>query len=80
MRRSASTAESEAFVVTVRAAAVVFHGDAVLLQRRRGESLWALPGGQVQPGESAAAAVVRELAEELALRTAIAFSKRMNRV
>jgi ADP-ribose pyrophosphatase YjhB (NUDIX family) len=57
---------SEASAITVRAAAVLFHGEALLVQRRRGDSVWALPGGGVKPGESAAAAVVRELAEELA--------------
>ena len=43
-----------------------------LLMIRRGhppgKGLWSLPGGRVEPGESDAAAVVRELAEETGLR------------
>lgn len=33
-----------------------------------GEGLWSLPGGRVEPGETDAAAVVREIAEETGLR------------
>lgn len=36
----------------------------VLLIRRVGEDRWFFPGGQVEPGESEAAAVVREVQEE----------------
>lgn len=32
---------------------------------------WSLPGGRVEPGESAAAAVVREVAEETGLRVEV---------
>ena len=65
MQRAALTIDSGASSIAVRAAAVFFHGETVLLHRRRNEPVWALPGGRVQPGESAAGAVVRELAEEL---------------
>ena len=45
-----------------------------LLMVRRGhppgEGLWSIPGGRVEPGESDAAAVVRETAEETGLRVA----------
>ncbi len=49
------------------------HDDAgrILLVRRvnpPGAGLWSIPGGKVEPGESEAAAVVRELAEETGLR------------
>ncbi|MDP3677446.1 MAG: (deoxy)nucleoside triphosphate pyrophosphohydrolase [Novosphingobium sp.] len=46
----------------------------VLLQKRRPGSrhggLWELPGGKVEPGESAKAALVREIAEELGIAVA----------
>jgi ADP-ribose pyrophosphatase YjhB (NUDIX family) len=50
----------------LRAAAVVLHEGAVLLHRIEGDPFWSVPGGRVEPGETAAAAVVRELQEELA--------------
>ena len=51
---------------TVRVAGVALRGSEVLLHRRIGESVWALPGGRVEVGESAASALIRELGEELA--------------
>ena len=50
----------------LRAAAIVTSGDRVLLHRRVGDQFWALPGGRVEAGETAEAAVVRELQEEIA--------------
>jgi len=50
--------------------AVVFKGDKVLLVRRGQEPArgsWSLPGGLVELGETLAAAIVRELAEETGL-------------
>lgn len=49
----------------LRAAAVVRHGDFVLLHRRETDAFWALPGGRVEIGETAEAAVRREVREEL---------------
>lgn len=49
------------------AIAVVLHENKVLLVQRRNEpnaGLWGFPGGHVEPGETALAAAVRELAEE----------------
>ena len=49
------------------ALAVVLRGDQALLVRRRNPpdaGLWGFPGGRVEPGETALAAAVRELAEE----------------
>lgn len=49
------------------ALAVTLRGDQVLLARRRNPpdaGLWGFPGGHVEPGETALAAAVRELAEE----------------
>jgi 8-oxo-dGTP diphosphatase len=52
--------------------AIVHDAGGRLLLIRRGrppaEGLWSLPGGRVEPGESDAEAVVRELAEETGLR------------
>lgn len=54
--------------VRQRAAAVVRRADGkVLLHRLEGDIFWALPGGAIEPGESAAQAVVRELQEELGM-------------
>ncbi|MCB1548340.1 MAG: NUDIX domain-containing protein [Hyphomicrobiaceae bacterium] len=48
------------------ASAIVFKGDSVLLaERGKGaRGTWSLPGGHIEPGESAREAAARELAEE----------------
>jgi ADP-ribose pyrophosphatase YjhB (NUDIX family) len=46
----------------------------LLLVRRRnspGRGLWSVPGGRVEPGESLAAAVAREVREETGLRVRV---------
>ncbi len=48
------------------AAVVVRDGD-VLLTRRTDNGLWCLPGGAMDPGESAAEAMIREVREETGL-------------
>jgi ADP-ribose pyrophosphatase YjhB (NUDIX family) len=52
----------------LRAAAVVRDGDFLLLHRLTGDPFWALPGGRVEAGETAQAAIEREMYEELGVR------------
>ena len=53
------------------AAAIVVKGDQVLVTRRAlGQKMggfWEFPGGKIEPGETAAVCIVRELAEELGI-------------
>jgi 8-oxo-dGTP diphosphatase len=43
----------------------------VLLQRRRDNDQWALPGGAIEEGETAAEAVAREVEEETGCRAEV---------
>ena len=54
-------------------AVVVHEGHLLLVQRGRppGVGLWSVPGGRVEPGETMAAAVVREIHEETGLRVEV---------
>ena len=58
-------------LLPVVAAALVDRQGRVLLQRRppgkQMADLWEFPGGKIEPGEAPEAALVRELAEELAI-------------
>ncbi|MCX2860272.1 NUDIX domain-containing protein [Paucibacter sp. PLA-PC-4] len=49
----------------LRAAAIIRDGERVLLHRVGDDPFWALPGGRVEIGETAEAAVRREMHEEL---------------
>ena len=56
----------------IRVVAAIIERDGRLLVCRRRDrpgrpGLWEFPGGQIEPGESEAAALVRELREELAV-------------
>lgn len=54
--------------------AVVWDGERVLLERRGqppGQGSWALPGGLIDVGESAAAAVQREVREECGIEVKV---------
>lgn len=48
-----------------RVAAIVQDAGHLLLHRRQQDDFWALPGGRVNAGETAHAAIVREFREEL---------------
>jgi 8-oxo-dGTP diphosphatase len=57
-------------LLIVAAAALIDRDGRVLVQQRRGgmhAGLWEFPGGKLEPGETPAVALVRELAEELAI-------------
>jgi 8-oxo-dGTP diphosphatase len=57
------------------ASAAIFRGGMVLLAERGqgpGKGTWSLPGGKIEAGETAAAAAVREIAEETGLAVDIA--------
>lgn len=58
----------------VTAAVVIEEGRLLLVRRAPGEKLagyWELPGGKVEPGESLAGCLRRELREELAMDSAV---------
>jgi ADP-ribose pyrophosphatase YjhB (NUDIX family) len=52
-------------------AVVVVHRGRVLLQLREDTATWCLPGGAIEPGESLAQAVVREVREETGLEVVL---------
>jgi ADP-ribose pyrophosphatase YjhB (NUDIX family) len=59
------TMSTDAGFFQLRAGAICVRDDCVLLHHALGDSHWALPGGRIAIGEDSAAALVRELAEEL---------------
>ena len=69
-RRAADTVTAPLGRPVVCVGAVVVDDDRLLLIRRRNPpsaGFWSVPGGRVEPGETLAQAVVRELAEETGL-------------
>ncbi len=54
-------------VLSIAALCLLDGAGRLLLVRKRGTTLFMQPGGKLEPGESAAAAAVRELQEELGL-------------
>lgn len=55
----------------LRAVAIIRRQTSVLLHRLRTDAYWTLPGGRVEPGETAAQTVQRELEEELGISATI---------
>ena len=68
--------EGNPLVPCVGALAYDAEGRLLLIRRRNepGRGLWSVPGGRVEPGESDAEAVVREMAEETGLVHAVTSS------
>jgi 8-oxo-dGTP diphosphatase len=59
------------FQIRVVAAVIERDGQILICQRRRGANhslKWEFPGGKIEPGEGPAAALQRELEEELAIQ------------
>ena len=57
------------------ASAAIFRGGRVLIAERGGgpsRGTWSLPGGKIEPGETAMAAAAREIREETGLEVALA--------
>jgi 8-oxo-dGTP diphosphatase len=69
VRRSLVRAGTPGF--TVGAICLLERDDRILLLRQPHRDGWSLPGGLLDRGESAADAVVRELAEELGVRVQV---------
>ncbi|ERF58136.1 NUDIX domain-containing protein [Cutibacterium avidum] len=57
--------------IRVRAAGIMRTPEGILLQRKQGDKVWALPGGRVEIGERTAEALVREFDEEFSLRITV---------
>jgi 8-oxo-dGTP diphosphatase len=65
---------STRLVLVVAAALIDTQGRVLLAQRPPGKAmagLWEFPGGKVEPGERPEQALIRELNEELGVRTAV---------
>ncbi|QTX31225.1 HAD-IIA family hydrolase [Aminithiophilus ramosus] len=52
-------------------AAIVLEGERVLLMRRRDNGLWGIPSGHVEPTETVAGAVLREIREETGIEAEV---------
>ena len=51
--------------------AIILHSRHILLVKARDKNNWQLPGGRLEPGETPAQAVIREVREETGLRAQV---------
>jgi len=51
--------------------AIILHSRHILLVKARDKNNWQLPGGRLEPGETPAQAVIREVREETGLRARV---------
>ena len=51
--------------------AIILHSRHILLVKARDKNNWQLPGGRLEPGETPAQAVIREVKEETGLRAQV---------
>jgi ADP-ribose pyrophosphatase YjhB (NUDIX family) len=60
--------------LSVGCSAIIFDSTRarLLLQRRRDNGRWSLPGGHMEPGESAEEACMREIEEEMGIQVRVA--------
>jgi 8-oxo-dGTP pyrophosphatase MutT (NUDIX family) len=54
-------------IIMVGSGVLLVREDTVLLQRRKDNGLWGIPGGSLEPGESFEEAAIRETYEEVGL-------------
>lgn len=59
---------SDNIVFSLRSAAIVIDKGRVLVQKRKDDAFWALPGGRVEMGERSDVTPIRELEEEIGVK------------
>ncbi|WP_353194110.1 NUDIX hydrolase [Pusillimonas noertemannii] len=57
--------DSSLSTLYIATACFINHAKALLVVRKRGTTMWMLPGGKLDAGETAQQAVIREVGEEL---------------
>ena len=57
--------KNENHICSLRVAGVIVHNNCLLVQREKGNYVYAIPGGHVRIGETLADALIREYSEEM---------------